>query len=314
MDTVRLGNSDMKITRVGFGSWAVGGAWLYGWSEQDDAASVAAIHKALEMGVNWIDTAAVYGLGRSEEVVARALATWSGPRPYVFTKCGMIWDDAGTIDYSGRRASIRREVEASLRRLKVDVIDLYQMHWPMDDLDETLEGWSEMAKLKDEGKLRWIGVSNYSREELLQAAMIAPVTSLQPPYSLIRREIEADVLPTCRELGAGVIVYSPMGSGMLTGKFSREYVQQLPADDWRRKNPAFREPALSANLAVADRVAQVARRLGRAPGEVAIAWTLRHPAVSAAIVGARNPAQVEGVFNAADIRLGDEDAAFLEGR
>jgi aryl-alcohol dehydrogenase-like predicted oxidoreductase len=168
------------------------------------------------------------------------------------------------------------------------------MHWPMDDLDETLEGWSEMAKLKDEGKLRWIGVSNYSREELLQAAMIAPVTSLQPPYSLIRREIEADVLPTCRELGAGVIVYSPMGSGMLTGKFSREYVQQLPADDWRRKNPAFREPALSANLAVADRVAQVARRLGRAPGEVAIAWTLRHPAVSAAIVGARNPAQVEG--------------------
>lgn len=311
MEKRTLGNSDLQITRVGFGAWAVGGPWEFGWSTQDDDASIAAIHRALELGVNWIDTAAIYGLGHSEEVVARALAAWSGPRPYVFTKCGMIWDADRKVGYSTRADSIRREVEASLRRLKVEVIDLYQMHWPADDLDETLEGWEEMARLKREGKVRWIGVSNFSRAELIAAHTLAHITSLQPPYSLLNRKIEEEVLPYCLEKQIGTIVYSPMASGLLTGGFTKERAASLPADDWRKKNDNYQEPKLSQNLALVERLKKIGAAQGRSAGEVAIAWTLHHPAVTGAIVGARSAAQVDGVFRAAELKLSNADMAAI---
>jgi aryl-alcohol dehydrogenase-like predicted oxidoreductase len=313
MKTRQLGNSDMHITPVGFGSWAAGGPWQFGWSSQKDEDSIAAIHRALELGVNWIDTAAVYGLGHSEEVVAQALATWKGPRPYIFTKCGMIWDESRKVDYSLKADSIRRECENSLRRLKVDVIDLYQIHWPADELAETEEGWGALAALQKEGKVRWIGASNFSADELRAAMRIAPVTSLQPPYSLLKREIEKDVLPLCQEKNIGVIVYSPMASGLLTGAMTRDRIQSLPKDDWRSKNPEFQEPKLTENLKVVDQITQVGKKHGRSPGEVAIAWTLHHPAVTAAIVGARSPKQVDGVFHAAELELTDAEAAACEG-
>src|SRR6516225_4670827 len=217
METKTLGNSDLRITPIGFGAWAIGGDWEFGWGAQDDCQSVAAIHRALERGMNWIDTAAVYGLGHSEEVVARALREWSGTRPHVFTKCGMIWNEQGKVGYSLRAESVRRECEASLRRLETNVIDLYQIHWTADDLEETVEGWETLAKLQQEGKVRWIGFSNASVAEMEKLSTIAPITSLQPPYSLIRRAIESEQLPWCRSHDVGVIVYSPMGSGLLTG-------------------------------------------------------------------------------------------------
>ena len=291
-----LGNSDMRITRFGFGAWAAGGAWQYGWGTQDDSDSVAAIHRALELGINWIDTAAVYGLGHSEEVVAKALAAWSGPKPYVFTKCGMIWNEKQEVDYSLKANSIRRECENSLRRLNTEVIDLYQIHWPSDNLPETQEGWAALAALQKEGKVRWIGASNFSREELQAAQLIAPITSLQPPYSLIRREIESGVLPYCKEQGIGVIAYSPMGSGLLTGTMTRERVATLAADDWRSKNSEFQEPKLSENLTIAQQVKVVADRRGVSAGAVAAAWTLHNPAVTGAIIGARNARQVDEIF------------------
>ena len=309
-----FGNSDLHLTSVGFGAWAVGGGgWQFGWGAQEDSDSVAAIHKALELGVNWIDTAAVYGLGHSEEVVARALADWEGPRPYVFTKCGMVWDDAGKIDYSLREASVRRECENSLRRLKTDVIDLYQIHWSADDMEETEEGWRTLAALQKEGKVRWIGASNFSREELEHAQAIAPVTSLQPPYSLIKRGIEGEQLPWCEANHVGVIVYSPMGSGLLTGAMSRDRAAKLPTEDWRSKNPEFQEPKLSQNLALAERLRAVGERHGRTAGEAAIAWTLRLPAVTAAIVGARNAGQVEGIIGGGDWKLAPGEIAEIEG-
>ncbi len=308
-----LGNSDLKITRIGFGSWATGGPWQYGWSKQSDDDSITAIHKALEMGINWIDTAAIYGLGHSEEVCAAALEKWSGAKPYIFTKCGMIWDAECKVDYSLRKASVRREIEASLRRLKAETIDLYQIHWPSDDLDETLEGWTELAALQKEGKVRYIATSNFSREELEKCHAIAPVTSLQPPYSLLRREIEAEVLPFCKENNIGVIVYSPMASGLLTGSMSVDRAKNLPDDDWRKKNPNFQEPRLSKNLVLADTLAKIgASRGNRTAGEIAIAWTLRNPAVTGAIVGARDAKQVEQMFRAADILLTDEEAKTIE--
>jgi aryl-alcohol dehydrogenase-like predicted oxidoreductase len=307
-----LGNSDLALTPVGFGAWAVGGDWQFGWGAQDDAASIAAILRALERGINWIDTAAIYGLGHSEEVVARALAEWQGPRPCVFTKCGMIWDEAGAVSYSTRAASIRREVDASLRRLRVDVIDLYQMHWPADDLDETLEGWAEMAKLKAEGKVRWIGASNFSRDELIAAQQIAAVTSLQPPYSLLNREAENELLPYCAEHHLGVINYSPMGSGLLTGAMTRERIEQLPATDWRRRNTNFRDPKLTENLALAERLREVAARHGRTAAEAAIAWTLRQPAITGAIVGARSAEQVDGFIGAMEFRLTPDEVRYVE--
>jgi aryl-alcohol dehydrogenase-like predicted oxidoreductase len=311
MKTKRLGNSDLFITPMGFGAWAVGGAgWEFGWGEQDDKASIAAIHRALELGINWIDTAAVYGMGHSEEVVAAALKSWRAPRPYVFSKCGLRWDEQGYVHRSLQADSIRRECEASLRRLNLETIDLYQIHWPNEDLEE---GWSEMARLQKEGKVRWIGVSNFDANQLRRAEKITPVTSLQPPYSLIRREIEPEILPYCRSNGIGVIVYSPMASGLLTGAMTRERAAKLPESDWRSRDVEFIEPRLSKNLALVDRMRQVGEEYGRPPSQVAIAWVLRNPAVTAAIVGARNAEQVEKNVGALEFQLTDEDVEEIEG-
>jgi aryl-alcohol dehydrogenase-like predicted oxidoreductase len=312
METKRLGNSDLSITSVGFGAWAIGGSgWEFGWGEQDDKMSVAAIHRALELGVNWIDTAAVYGMGHSEEVVALALRTWPGPRPYVFTKCGLRWDEQGYVHRSLNAASIRRECEDSLRRLNVDVIDLYQIHWATEELEE---GWNAMAGLQKEGKVRWIGVSNFNVEEIRRAQAIAPVTSLQPPYSLVRREIEHEILSYCRSEELGVIVYSPMASGLLTGAMTRKRVDALSMSDWRSRDIEFQEPRLSKNLALVERLREIGERHGRPPGQIAIAWTLRNPAVTGAIVGARNAKQVEGNVGAADLCLTAEEIAEIEGK
>ena len=318
MKTRKLGNSDLHITPIGFGAWAIGGGgWQFGWGPQDDTESIGAIHRALELGINWIDTAAAYGLGHSEEIVAKALAARSGPKPYVFTKCGIIWGEDRKIGFSLRADSIRRECEASLRRLRVETIDHYQIHWPAShwpsDISETGEGWATMAKLKAEGKVRWIGVCNFNREELEHSQAIAPVTSLQPPYSLIRREIETQELPWCERNGAGVIAYSPMASGLLTGAMTRERAAALPANDWRSRNPEFQEPKLTQNLALADRLATVGKRHGRSAGEVAIAWTLRKPVMTGAIVGARNAKQVEGIIGAAGLVLTAAEIAEIEG-
>ena len=303
METKTLGNSDLRITPIGFGAWAIGGDWEFGWGPQDDGQSVAAIHRALELGMNWIDTAAAYGLGHSEEVVARALQGWRGQRPYVFTKCGRIWNAQGKVDYSLRRDSIRRECEASLRRLKTDLIDLYQIHWPAEDLNETIEGWTTLLALQMEGKVRWVGLCNASVEEMEKLQSVAHITSLQPPYSLIRRGVETAQLPWCQKENVGVIVYSPMASGLLTGKMTRERISALPKTDWRTRNDQFKEPKLSENLKLVDRLRTVGTQHGRSPGEVAIAWTLRNPAVTGAIVGARNPKQVDGIIGAMDFRL-----------
>jgi aryl-alcohol dehydrogenase-like predicted oxidoreductase len=312
METRSLGNSDLTITPIGFGAWAIGGEWEFGWGSQDDEQSVAAIHRALERGMNWIDTAAVYGLGHSEEVVARALQEWSGTRPYVFTKCGMIWNDQRKVDYSLRAESVRRECEATLRRLKTDVIDLYQIHWTADDLEETVEGWETLAKLQQEGKVRWIGLSNASVAEMEKLSAIAPITSLQPPYSLIRRDVKKEQLPWCRSHQVGVIVYSPMGSGLLTGAMTRERIASLPPSDWRTRNDEFKEPKLAANLQLVERLRAVGTRHDRSPGEVAIAWTLRDPAVTGAIVGARDPKQVDGIIGAMGFRLTPQEIAEIE--
>ncbi len=312
MKTRRLGSSDMDISVLGFGSWAAGGGqWEFGWGPQDDAASIAAIRRALERGVNWIDTAAVYGLGHSEEVVARALEGVAR-RPYVFTKCSMTWDAQGRIGRSLRADSVRRECEASLRRLRVDAIDLYQIHWPVPDPAEMDEGWSTLAALREEGKVRFIGVSNYDVDQLRRASDIAPVTSLQPRYSLIHREIEQDVLPWCLRNGVGVIAYSPMGAGLLTGKMTRARVEAFPDDDWRRRSPDFQEPRLSRNLALQDLLGRVGARHGTTAAAVSVAWTLLHPAVTGAIVGARSAEQVDGFVAAADLALTNEDVGEIE--
>jgi len=302
MLTKKLGSSDLQITPIGIGAWAIGGGgWAFGWGPQDDDDSIAAIHAGLDRGINWIDTAAVYGLGDSEEVVARALKDRS-PKPYVFTKCARVWNERGEIGKSLRADSIRREADASLRRLRVDTIDLYQIHWPEPD-DEIEEGWTTMAELKRAGKVRHIGVSNFNVSQMRRAQAIAPITSLQPPYSLISPEIEESVLPYAQANDIGVIVYSPMKSGLLSGAMTRERVAALPADDFRRRVPNFQEPLLSKNLKLADLLRSIGERHGRTVGEVAIAWTLRHPAVTAAIVGMRNASQVDGVIGAADFRL-----------
>jgi aryl-alcohol dehydrogenase-like predicted oxidoreductase len=314
MQTRKLGNSDLLITPVGYGAWAIGGSgWQFGWGSQDDNDSIAAIHLSLELGVNWIDTAAVYGLGHSEEVVARALKSWPGPRPYVFTKCGLRWDSQGKVRKVSTADSIRREIEDSLRRLSVEVIDLYQIHWPPDpDSAELEEGWSTLASLQQQGKLRWIGVSNFNVQQLRRAQGIAPVTSLQPPYSLVHREIEDQVLPYCLREGIGVLVYSPMASGLLTGAMTRERAANLPDDDWRKTHPDFTEPLLSRNLALVQRLEGIGRRRNRPAGEVAIAWTLHNPAVTGAIVGARNARQAKGVMRAGELHLRDEEVTEIE--
>ncbi len=311
MQKKRLGNSDLELTPIGVGAWAMGGGgWAFAWGPQDDNQSVEAIHAALDHGVNWIDTAAVYGLGHSEEVVARALAGRAN-KPYVFTKCERNWDENRKIYGSLKADSVRRECENSLRRLKLDVIDLYQIHWPDPEADVE-EGWSTLAKLKEEGKVRWIGVSNFNVRQMERCRGIAPITSLQPPYSAVSPEIEGEVLPYCREHGIGVIVYSPMKSGLLTGKMTRERVAGLPDDDFRKRALAFQEPQLTRNLALAYLMKTIGERHGRTAGEVAIAWTLRHPAVTAAIVGMRSAEQTRGVIGALEFRLTGEEIAEID--
>lgn len=311
MEIRQFGETGMRITPIGFGAWAIGGGnWEFAWGPQDDEQSIAAIRRALDLGVNWIDTAAVYGLGHSEEIVARALKGVA-QRPYVFTKGSMVWNERREIGHSLKAASLRREVEASLRRLQTETIDLYQIHWP-DPESDIEEGWSTLAELKKEGKLRHIGVSNFNVEQMRRAMAIAPVETFQPPYSLLKRDVEAEILPFAREHSIGVIVYSPMYSGLLTGAMTRERIANLPADDWRKHDTQFQEPQLSRNLQLVERLRAIGSRHGRSPGEVAIAWTLQNPAVTAAIVGGRSPAQVEGIIGAADLHLDAEDMRQIE--
>ncbi len=311
MNTRQLGNSDLYITPVGFGAWAIGGSgWEHAWGPQDDNDSLAAIREALDNGINWIDTAAVYGVGHSEEVVARTLEGMRN-RPYVFTKCSQVWDEQHKISHSLKAESIRRECEASLRRLHVDAIDLYQVHWPIPD-EEIEEGWATMAKLKEEGKVRNIGVSNFDVGQMQRALAIAPITSLQPPYSLVHREVESEVLPFAEQENIGVIAYSPMASGLLTGAMTKERVRQLPADDWRRSHPDFQEPRLSRNLRLVRLLKVIGDHHGRSTGQVAVAWVLQNPAVTGAIVGARRPGQIKEIVGAGTFRLSPSELAEIE--
>ncbi len=311
MQTKQLGNSDLKITPIGVGAWAMGGGdWAFAWGPQDDADSINAIHAALDKGVNWIDTAAVYGLGHSEEVVGRAVKGMANP-PYIFTKCERIWNEERQIQKSLKADSIRREVEASLRRLQIERIDLYQIHWPEPD-EDVEEGWTEMAKLKAQGKVRWIGVSNFNVQQLERARAIAPITSLQPPYSMISPEIEPAILPYCGAHNIGVLAYSPMKSGLLSGAMTRERVAAMPVDDFRRRTPNFQEPLLTRNLDLAELLREIGKRHGRSTGEVAIAWVLRRPEVTAAIVGMRSAKQVDGVIGAAEFRLSTGESDEIE--
>lgn len=311
MRTRALGTSDFSITPMGFGSWAVGGSgWVFGWGPQEDADSIATIREAIDLGINWIDTAAVYGLGHSEEIVAKALEGVAN-RPYVFTKCERVWDEQGNVGGRLKADSVRKECEASLRRLKVDVIDLYQVHWPQPD-EDIEEGWTAMAELQRQGKVRCIGVSNFDVSQMKRAQAIAPIASLQPPYSLLNRTIEDEILPFCAANNIGVIVYSPMASGLLTGTMTAERVSKLPEGDWRRNHKNYQEPLLSRNLGLAEVLKRIASKHDCAAGEVAIAWTLRHPAVTGAIVGARRPGQLKELVGASALRLDAEDLADLD--
>ncbi|HRR03206.1 MAG TPA: aldo/keto reductase [Treponemataceae bacterium] len=310
METKRLGNSDMNITRIGLGTWAIGGTWRWGWGEQDDSNSIATIREAIDHGINWIDTAAVYGLGHSEEIVGKALREMKD-KPYVFTKGTKIWDSAGNVSESMKAESLRKEVEASLVRLGVEVIDLYQIHWPIPD-EQIEEGWETLAKLKDEGKIRYIGVSNFSVSQLRRAEKIAPVTSLQPPYNLIRQDVAKEILPYCEQQNIGVIVYSPMASGLLSGKMSRERIAAMDPGDWRKTNPDFTEPRVTRNLALQQLLKEIGAQYGATAGEAAIAWTLKNPAVTGAIVGMRKPDQIEGIIRAGELKLSDADVQRME--
>jgi aryl-alcohol dehydrogenase-like predicted oxidoreductase len=306
MKTRQLGNSELEITPIGLGAWAMGGGgYSAGWGPQNDEESIQTIHRAIDLGINWIDTAPVYGLGRSEEVVGRALKG-RAERPYVFTKCSLVWDVRGNISNNLKAESIRRECEASLRRLQIDAIDLYQIHWPNPDPDIE-EAWRTMAQLKREGKVRYIGVSNFDVVQMKRAMAIAPITSLQPPYSLLNREIETEILPFCINNDIGVIVYSPMASGLLTGAMSRERIANLPPDDWRRSNVEYQEPRLTRNLELVQFLTDIGFPHQMSPGEVAIAWTLSHPGVTGAIVGARRPDQISNLINAAEFRLDERE-------
>jgi aryl-alcohol dehydrogenase-like predicted oxidoreductase len=307
-----LGNSDLQLTPIGFGAWALGGGdWQYSWGPQDDNDSIDAIHRALDLGVNWIDTAAVYGLGHSEEVVGRAVKS-SGRKAYIFTKCSLRWREDRSIYNSLKAASVAEELEASLQRLGVDTIDLYQIHWPNPE-GEIEEGWEALGRLREQGKIRWIGVSNFSAAQMERILKIAPVTSLQPPYSMLRRGIEEGLLPFARAHGIGVINYSPMLSGMLTGKMTAERIAAMPADDWRRNNIEFKEPRLSRNLRLVELLREIGGGYSVTPGVVAVAWTLHHPAITAAIVGGRSAKQVEELAPALDFRLSDDEFARING-
>ena len=312
LKTRPLGTTGMAVTRVGFGAWAIGwGGWEFGWGPQDDEQSVAAIHAALHQGVNWIDTAAAYGFGRSEEIVGEALSGLA-QRPYVFTKCSLLEGPGRTVVHSLSRDSIMSEAEASLKRLRIDAIDLYQMHWPDPDSDIE-EGWAALAELKAQGVVRHIGVSNFSVEQLRRVQQIAPVETLQPPYSLVDRDVEPEILPFAEREAIGVIVYSPMGSGLLTGRMTRERIENLADDDWRKRDARFREPQLSRHLELVARLTTIAQRYDTAPGAVAVAWALRNPAVDAAIVGFRRPDQVDPILPAANLDLTADDVTYIEG-
>jgi aryl-alcohol dehydrogenase-like predicted oxidoreductase len=313
LQTVKFGRTGMEITPIGFGAWAIGGGgWAAAWGPQDDDEAVGAIRRAVELGVNWVDTAAVYGLGHSEELVAQALKSVpESERPYVFTKCSLVWDGEGDISNVLEKDSVKRECEESLRRLQTDVIDLYQIHWPRPD-EYIEEGWEAMAELKDEGKVRHIGVSNFDVSQMERIGEIAPVETLQPPYNMLNRGVEEEILPYCGENDIGVIVYSPMRSGLLTGKMTPERVANLPSDDWRRNAQDFQEPRLSRNLELVELLEEIGADHGLSPGEVAIAWTLRHPAVTAAIVGGRRPDQVDGIIGAAELRLSEDELDRIE--
>ncbi len=315
----RLGHSDIHISPIGLGTWAVGGDGEFGWGPQDDADSVAAIRRGIERGINWIDTAPAYGFGHAEEIVARALEDMdASSRPLVFTKCGIVWDENRNVGHNLAPASVRNEVEASLRRLRVDVLDLCQIHWPSfppGSPDPDLEdAWTTLADLVAEGKIRHIGISNFDVSQMQRVQPIAPITSLQPPYSMLMRQIEDEILPFCLEHNIGVAGYSPMHNGLLSGRMTRERVAALPPTDWRANaNPAFKEPLLSRNLELVELLRSIGDRHGRSPGEVAIAWTLRHPAVTGTIVGARNPGQVDGFVGAMDFRLSDAEIEEIGG-
>lgn len=312
METRVLGNSDLAITVLGIGAWAMGGGnWKFAWGPQDDDQSVAAIYAALDAGVNWIDTAAVYGLGHAEQVVGRAVKDLSA-KPLIFTKCARVWNEQREIGKVLKRDSVIRECEDSLRRLQVEVIDLYQIHWPEPD-EDIEEGWEACARLKQQGKVRWIGVSNFSVAQLERIAEVAPITSLQPPYNMLVRGVEQEQLPYCQQHGVGVIGYSPMRSGLLTGKMTAERIAAMPEDDHRQRVPDFQEPKLSKNLALVELLREIGAAHGVSPGEVAIAWTLRHPAITGAIVGMRSAAQAKGVMGAASLKLTDDDLRRIVG-
>jgi aryl-alcohol dehydrogenase-like predicted oxidoreductase len=315
----QLGQSDLLITPIGIGAWAMGGGnWQFGWGPQHDQDSIAAIHQGLARGVNWIDTAAVYGLGRSEAVVGRAIRDL-GDRPYIFTKCSLIWDQDGKISHSLQASSIRREAEASLKRLGIDTIDLYQIHWPVArDVPEATppgsieEAMGAMMELQTTGKIRHIGVSNFDVEQMKRARAVALIASLQPPYSLLAREVERAAFPFVRQNHIGVLVYSPMASGLLSGAMTRERIAGLADDDWRKHGPNFQEPLLSRNLQLVEILRRIGKKRNATPGEIAIAWTLRNPAVTAAIVGIRTAQQVTGVAGAAEVHLNPDELAEIE--
>jgi aryl-alcohol dehydrogenase-like predicted oxidoreductase len=312
LKTTQLGSTRLEITRVGFGAWAIGGGdWEFGWGPQEDEQSIAAIHHALELGINWIDTAAAYGFGHSEEVVGCALRGLS-QRPYVFTKASLLEGPGRRVVHNLKRDSILREAHASLERLGVEAIDLYQIHWPIPD-EDIEEGWAAFAELKQQGLVRHIGVSNFGAGQVRRIEQIAPVETLQPQYSLIERDVERDILPLAAHDGIGVIVYSPMASGLLTGRMTRERLADMPEEDWRKRDTRFLEPELSRNLELVERLEAVAERHETAPGSVAIAWTLRNPAVDGAIVGFRSPEQVDPLIGAANLALSQDDIATIEG-
>jgi aryl-alcohol dehydrogenase-like predicted oxidoreductase len=303
--TRHLGNSDLQLTAIGFGAWAIGGGdWQYAWGPQEDRKSIDAIHRALDAGINWIDTAAVYGLGHSEEVVGTALKSIT-TKPWIFTKGAMTWGADRKIVQTLKK-KIREEVEGSLRRLNVEVIDLYQIHWPVPD-EEIEEGWTTMAELQREGKVRYVGVSNFSVPQMERALKIAPITSLQPPYSMINRSVEAEILPFCEKNGIGVINYSPMQSGLLTGAMTKDRIANMPQDDFRRNSKQFQEPLISRNLELVNLLRSIGTRHDVEPGVIAIAWTLHNPAITAAIVGGRSAEQVDGVLPAMTFRLSEEE-------
>jgi len=307
----KLGRTDLNITAIGFGAWALGGSgWKFSWGPQDDKESIAAIVRAFEKGINWIDTAPVYGLGHSEEVVGKAIKNL-GEKPIIATKCGRVWDENGNIFSRLTPKSLRAEIEASLKRLKTDVIDLYQIHWPEPD-EYIEEAWDTLGQLKKEGKIRYAGVSNFNVEQLERIQAIHPVASLQPPYSMFRRGVEAELLEYCAENNIGVIVYSPIQKGLLTGEFSRERVRNLHEDDHRRRDPMFQEPLLTVNLELVEDLRQIAEKRGMTVAQLAIAWVLRRPEVTAAIVGARRPSQIEETVVAGDVVLADEDIAAID--